>query len=123
MCNQVKYPEDFAAEVKAAYPDWPTMHQALDLGSRLVGDFLEAYGRYYAPTPQALVDLIDEGKVDELRSELIAHSGEEGFCGRWCRVALSMLDEGKMEELRAEAVRHAVAATFYNKWRDIVAGQ
>ena len=47
------YPADFVSKVKAEFPDWDELHQALDAGSDFVGrylndslGFLNETGRY-----------------------------------------------------------------------------
>lgn len=80
------YPEDFVSAVKSAYPDWANMHRALEVGSEMVGSYLDDT-RHWAPNPGVVVEMIDEGRVDELRAEAKKHATALELYKQWGKIA------------------------------------
>ena len=63
-----QYPAEFVKRVKAAYPDWPDLHKALDKGSEIVGRYLDD-SREGGIDPHEVVKMIDQGQVQALRQK------------------------------------------------------
>lgn len=61
-----KYPEEFVAAVKAAFPDWERLHQALDDDNEMVGRYL-ADSRCNGITAQTVLNKIETGDLNELK--------------------------------------------------------
>ncbi|MFA6548123.1 MAG: hypothetical protein WCT11_04255 [Candidatus Magasanikbacteria bacterium] len=63
----MKYPDEFVRAVKETFPSIGNLHTALDKGSDTVGNFLN--NRRSSVDPRRVIDFIDDGKVQLLRSE------------------------------------------------------
>ncbi len=61
------YPPEFSKKVKDLLPEEGGLHKFLDEGSEQVGLALSGFSSHRIE-PQTIISLIDEGKVDELRS-------------------------------------------------------
>jgi len=59
------YPADFVAKVKAEFPNWDKLHQALDAGNYFVGRYLDD-SRGFSMRPEDIVKSLEGGKQDEV---------------------------------------------------------
>lgn len=57
------YPADFIAEVKAVFPDWEKLHQALEAGSDFVGRYLDD-SRGLGMNPDEIVQAFEDGNQE-----------------------------------------------------------
>ena len=65
----MKYPNKFIEDVKAEFPDWIELHQALDEGNVFVGRYLDDSGHGSGPTARDVVDAFDKGEQNKLYDE------------------------------------------------------
>lgn len=87
--DKTGYPADFVSRVKAEFPDLPSLHSALDDGRDLVGRFLDDNGDENIE-PETIIELIDAGKVDELRAEAQKLCIRGELYREWQRLAKEM---------------------------------
>jgi len=59
------YPADFVEKVKAEFPDWTKLHEALEAGSDFVGRYLDD-SRGFSMRPEDIVKSLEGGKQDEV---------------------------------------------------------
>ncbi len=78
-----KYSQDFVQRVKAAYPGFQRLHDALDNNSDFVGRYLD--DSTGTMSPAHVLELIDGGKVAELREEAQALAVRGALYGEWSR--------------------------------------
>ena len=81
----MKYPADFIAAVKEAFPDWTELHKALEAGGEIVGRFL-LDSSYWTPDPQEVADMIDQGRVSEVRAEAQEHITADKLHDWWLQL-------------------------------------
>jgi hypothetical protein len=63
--QQIDYPVEFVERVKAAYPDFPELHEHLAKGFAIVGRYLN--DNQFGVSSQAIVDAFED---DELKSSV-----------------------------------------------------
>ena len=79
----MEYPREFIKRVKLAYPTWGKLHEKLDIGDTFVGRYL-ADGRPLGIPPKKIIELLDDGEVDELRSIAMDADIKGELYSEWC---------------------------------------
>jgi hypothetical protein len=64
MGIRMKYPEDFVARVRAAFPDYPDIERSLEHDDDILGSILDVHQVRFSPNE--IVDAFETGKTDEL---------------------------------------------------------
>lgn len=59
------YPAGFVTKVKAEFPDWKELHEALDTGDDFVGQLLDD-SRRFSMKPEAIIKSLEGGKQDDV---------------------------------------------------------
>lgn len=80
-----QYPEEFIAAVKATFPDWEVMHQALDAGSEMVGRYLDDSRGNGIPV-DVVLNKIEFGLVDELKRMAERQILVKELYSNWCDI-------------------------------------
>lgn len=61
----MKYSEDFVKKVKAVYPDWEDLNEALAKGSEFVGRYLDD-SRHFSMSPAKIVEAFEQGREQDV---------------------------------------------------------
>lgn len=79
-----QYPEEFVEAVKAAFPDWERLHQALDNNDGFVGRYLDD-SRGDIPA-QTVLDKIEIGDIPALQRLAERQICVAKLYGKWCDI-------------------------------------
>jgi hypothetical protein len=79
----MEYPKEFVNAVKTEYPDRLEMHEALDAGDEAVGDYLSKESTSIIG-PDLVIELIDQGKIGELKAEAQKRLRGRKLHAEWC---------------------------------------
>ncbi len=67
----MNYPQSFKDKCKSVYPDSQFLHGALDIGSEIVGRFLDDSSRVNI-TPQEIIESVNLKKLQDKAKSVIA---------------------------------------------------
>lgn len=95
----VKYPKEFVDAVKEEYPEWQELHRALDAGEETVGEYL-AQESSRVISPDHVVALIDQGKVEQLKAEAQKLIRGRQLYTSWCGLILVQKARGAKSTTR-----------------------
>lgn len=84
-----KYPAEFVKRAKAEYPNWAELHKALDGDNEFVGRYLDDSSQG-GISPDEIVKLIDQNKVQELRQKADQLIRRRKLYGDWYDIAQEM---------------------------------
>ena len=78
----MKYPKEFVENVKAAFPNWAELHEALDNGSVIVGHCLNS-NRRFEMSPTTIVTAFNRGQEYKVKEEAEKAILCADFYGEW----------------------------------------
>ncbi|MFH1956417.1 MAG: hypothetical protein ABIJ28_02105 [Patescibacteria group bacterium] len=78
----MKYSKDFVKKVKAEYPDWEDLHNALATGNTFVGRYLDD-SRYFEMSPAKIVEAFEQGREQDVLEAAKKVDRREKLYGEW----------------------------------------
>ena len=84
-----KYPAEFVKRVKAEYPNFTELHQALDRGADIAGRYLDDSSQG-GVSAREVVKMIDSKQVKQLREKADGLVRRQKLYGEWAVLAQMM---------------------------------
>lgn len=78
----MNYKKDFVTRVKKVYPSCSGLHEALEAGSEWAGRYL-CDGSGGRIDSEQIIEMIDKGKIDELRTMAQEIKCRDDLWGEW----------------------------------------
>lgn len=90
----MQYPKKFIERAKAVYPDFTSLHQALNAGSAWVGRYLDDS----APQSVSLKEILEAKSLQEIQSKALAVKEKQDLYKEWsklCNIELTRQNQGR----------------------------
>lgn len=88
----MKYPIGFVHAVKAEFPHWRELHNALDEGSVLVGRYL-GDSRHFDMKPEQIEQALNQGRESEIRAAIGKAIHRGNLHSTWLKIFQDQWDQ------------------------------
>jgi hypothetical protein len=82
----LKYPESFIKECKNIYPEWIELHDRLDVGSMMVGKYLDDARQVSTVSSKIIDEILNAENLESLKEKARNYKARNDLYYQWCAI-------------------------------------